>query len=75
AGIAGLFPMGGGRYRLVADRPPGSDASPDAPAPSLDECDAIIRARVGASIAPSDLAWSSYFHLHSRSTIRLCRWK
>ncbi|RXV73173.1 FAD-binding monooxygenase [Burkholderia stabilis] len=70
-GIAGLFPMGGGRYRLVADRPPGSDASPDAPAPSLAECDAIVRARAGASISPSDLVWSSYFHLHSRMVDRL----
>ncbi|WP_175695590.1 FAD-dependent monooxygenase [Burkholderia ambifaria] len=69
-GIAGLFPMGGGRYRLVADRPPG-DASPDAPPPSLAQCEAIVRARVGASIAPSDLAWSSYFRLHSRMVARL----
>ncbi|KWF27670.1 FAD-binding monooxygenase [Burkholderia diffusa] len=70
-GIAGLFPMGGGRYRLVADRPPGADASPDAPPPTLDECEAIVRARVGASIAPSDLAWSAYFRLHSRMIDRL----
>lgn len=70
-GIAGLFPMGGGRFRLVADRPPGSDASPDTSTPSLAECEAIIRTRVGASISPSDLAWSSYFHLHSRMVDRL----
>jgi len=73
-GIAGLFPMGGGRYRLVADRPPGSDASPDGltpSTPSLDDCEAIVRARVGASIAPSDLAWSAYFRLHSRMVERL----
>ncbi|KUY99460.1 MULTISPECIES: FAD-dependent monooxygenase [unclassified Burkholderia] len=73
-GIAGLFPMGGGRYRLVADRPPGGDAPPDArtpPTPTLDECEAIMRARVGASIAPSDLAWSAYFRLHSRMVERL----
>ncbi|KVL35195.1 FAD-binding monooxygenase [Burkholderia territorii] len=70
-GIAGLFPMGGGRYRLVADRPPGDSASPDAPPPTLEECDAIVRARVGASIAPSDLAWSAYFRLHSRMADRL----
>ncbi|KWH03582.1 FAD-binding monooxygenase [Burkholderia territorii] len=70
-GIAGLFPMGGGRYRLVADRPPGDSASPDAPPPTLEECDAIVRARVGASIAPSDLAWSAYFRLHSRMVDRL----
>ncbi|RQR31755.1 FAD-binding monooxygenase [Burkholderia sp. Bp9143] len=71
-GIAGLFPMGGGRYRLVADRPPGGDASPDAPTtPTIEECEAIVRARVGASIAPSDLAWSAYFRLHSRMVDRL----
>ncbi|KVA21417.1 FAD-binding monooxygenase [Burkholderia cepacia] len=70
-GMAGLFPMGGGRYRLVADRPPGSDASSDAPVPSLAECDAIVRARAGVSISPSDLVWSSYFHLHSRMVDRL----
>ena len=70
-GIAGLFPMGGGRFRLVADRPPGSDASPETSTPSLAECEAIVRARVGASISPSDLAWSSYFHLHSRMVDRL----
>ncbi|MBY4865772.1 FAD-binding monooxygenase [Burkholderia sp. Bp9017] len=71
AGIAALFPMGGGRFRLVADRPPGSDASPETSTPSLAECEAIVRARVGASISPSDLAWSSYFHLHSRMVDRL----
>ncbi|WP_322023482.1 FAD-dependent monooxygenase [Burkholderia sp. BCC1977] len=73
-GIAGLFPMGGGRYRLVADRPPGGDASPDGltlPTPTLEECEAIVRARVGASIAPSDLAWSAYFRLNSRMVDRL----
>ncbi|MCA8431877.1 FAD-dependent monooxygenase [Burkholderia seminalis] len=70
-GMAGLFPMGDGRYRLVADRPPGSDASSDAPTPTLAECDAIVRHRAGVSISPSDLAWSSYFHLHSRMVDRL----
>ncbi|MBR8456853.1 FAD-dependent monooxygenase [Burkholderia dolosa] len=69
-GIAGLFPLGEGRYRLVADRPPG-EPLPDASAPSLDVCDAIVRTRIGTSIAPSDLAWSSYFHLHSRMVERL----
>ncbi|KWI59138.1 FAD-binding monooxygenase [Burkholderia pseudomultivorans] len=72
-GIAGLFPMGDGRYRLVADRPPGGDTSPDASAPSLAECEAIVHARIGASIATSDLAWSSYFHLHSRMVGHLRR--
>jgi 2-polyprenyl-6-methoxyphenol hydroxylase-like FAD-dependent oxidoreductase len=70
-GIAGLFPLGSGRYRLVADRPPVGDVSPDSPPPSLADCEAVVRARIGASIAPSDLAWSSYFRLHSRMVERL----
>ncbi|PRE26196.1 FAD-binding monooxygenase [Burkholderia multivorans] len=70
-GIAGLFPLGSGRYRLVADRPPVGDVSPDSPPPSLADCESVVRARIGASIAPSDLAWSSYFRLHSRMVERL----
>lgn len=70
-GIAGLFPLGSGRYRLVADRPPVGDVSPDSPPPSLADCEAVVRARIGASIAPSDLAWSSYFRPHSRMVERL----
>ncbi|MBU9613898.1 FAD-dependent monooxygenase [Burkholderia multivorans] len=70
-GIAGLFPLGSGRYRLVADRPPVGDVSPDSPPPSLADCEAVVRARIGASIAPSDLAWSSFFRLHSRMVERL----
>ncbi|PRF20178.1 FAD-dependent monooxygenase [Burkholderia multivorans] len=70
-GIAGLFPLGSGRYRLVADRPPVGDVSPDSPPPSLADCEAVVRARIGGSIAPSDLAWSSYFRLHSRMVERL----
>ncbi|WP_179402658.1 FAD-dependent monooxygenase [Burkholderia guangdongensis] len=70
-GIAGLFPMGGGRYRLVADRPPENGVLPGEHGPSLEQCNAIVRARAGAGIALSDLTWSSYFHLHSRMVERL----
>ncbi|WP_323118497.1 FAD-dependent monooxygenase [Burkholderia alba] len=70
-GIAGLFPMGGGRYRLVADRPPHNGALNEADGPSLDLCREVVRARVQPAPALSDLAWSSYFHLHSRMVERL----
>jgi 3-(3-hydroxy-phenyl)propionate hydroxylase len=65
-GIAGLFPMGGGRYRLVADRPPHNGALGDASGPTLDQCREVVRARVSPAPTLTDLAWSSYFHLNSR---------
>ncbi|CAN0619292.1 3-(3-hydroxy-phenyl)propionate hydroxylase [Burkholderia multivorans] len=65
-GIAGLFPMGGGRYRLVADRPPDNGVLPGEHGPSLAQCREIVRVRLGGAIDLSDLTWSSYFHLHSR---------
>jgi 3-(3-hydroxy-phenyl)propionate hydroxylase len=70
-GIAGLFPMGGGRYRLVADRPPENGVLSGEHGPSLEQCQALVRARAGAGIDLSDLTWSSYFHLHSRMVERL----
>ncbi|KWH49186.1 FAD-dependent monooxygenase [Burkholderia stagnalis] len=70
-GLAGLFPMGGGRYRLVADRPRENGPLPDERGPTLAQCQEIVRARVGTSIVLSDLTWSSYFHLHSRMVERL----
>ncbi|KUZ81236.1 FAD-binding monooxygenase [Burkholderia ubonensis] len=70
-GIAGLFPMGDGRYRLVADRPRENGALSDERGPSLARCQEIVRARMGTSIVVSDLTWSSYFHLHSRMVERL----
>ncbi|MGU7775316.1 FAD-dependent monooxygenase [Burkholderia sp. MR1-5-21] len=70
-GIAGLFPMGDGRYRLVADRPPEDGAPPGERVPSLAQCQEIVRSRVGTSIVLSDLTWSSYFRLHSRMVEQL----
>ncbi|KGS73503.1 FAD-dependent monooxygenase [Burkholderia pseudomallei] len=70
-GLAGLFPMGGGRYRLVADRPPRNGALDDEREPSLELCREVVRARVTPDLKVGDLAWSSYFHLHSRMVARL----
>jgi 2-polyprenyl-6-methoxyphenol hydroxylase-like FAD-dependent oxidoreductase len=84
-GLTALFPMGGGRHRLVADSPPapGASGAPaataataapaayDAPAPSLEECRAIVERRTGVELRLTDLAWSSYFHVNSRMVERL----
>ncbi|MGF6778034.1 FAD-dependent monooxygenase [Paraburkholderia sp. GAS334] len=77
-GLAGLFPMGEERYRLIADHPlqpfeamaMNGEAAPTssipATPPSLDECKAIVGRRVQHPITLSALNWSSYFHLNSR---------
>lgn len=84
-GLAALFPMGHGRYRLIADHPvePAATAAPATPAvlgepplnivrpPPLDECRALIARRVNERVKVSDLAWSSYFHLNSRMVEKL----
>ncbi|ACR28039.1 FAD-dependent monooxygenase [Burkholderia glumae] len=84
-GLAAMLPLGAGRYRLVADRPPGSGkrnageaaapgagAAPHAvAAPTLETCREIVRTRVDAELAIDELAWSSYFHLSNRMVEQL----
>ncbi|NUX98605.1 FAD-dependent monooxygenase [Paraburkholderia youngii] len=84
-GLVALFPMGHGRHRLIADHavePSGSAAAPtpavlgeppldEAPAPSLEQCKALIARRVRERVDVSDLAWSAYFHVNSRMVDRL----
>jgi 2-polyprenyl-6-methoxyphenol hydroxylase-like FAD-dependent oxidoreductase len=74
-GIATLFPMGGGRARLIADkRAPSNNAvdnSDKSEAPTLDECRAIVERRIHHRVSVTNLAWSSYFHLNNRMADRL----
>jgi 3-(3-hydroxy-phenyl)propionate hydroxylase len=78
-GIATLFPMGGGRTRLIADKRGASGAAPDhgmdspekSAAPTLDECRAIIERRIHHRVTVTNLQWSSYFHLNNRMADRL----
>ncbi len=82
-GLAGLFPMGDGRARLIADlpAPAASAASTDAAhvaeaaqrktGPGIDECRALVERRVHHRVTLSDLTWSSYFHVNSRMVDRL----
>jgi 2-polyprenyl-6-methoxyphenol hydroxylase-like FAD-dependent oxidoreductase len=84
-GLVALFPMGHGRHRLIADHvvEPTGSAAPStpavrgeppldpAPAPSLEQCKALIARRVRERVDVSDLAWSAYFHLNSRMVDRL----
>ncbi|WP_027803987.1 FAD-dependent monooxygenase [Paraburkholderia dilworthii] len=84
-GLVALFPMGHRRHRLIADHAvePAAEAAPlspvvlgepplgRVPAPSLEECKALLAKRVHERVDVSELAWSSYFHLNSRMVERL----
>ena len=78
-GIATLFPMGGGRARLIADKrvpwnvPPSDPASvlDKSDTPTFDECRAIVERRIHHRVVVGNLGWSSYFHLNNRMAERL----
>lgn len=63
-GLSAIFPLGGGRYRLIADAP--AHAASDSEPPTLDECRAIVAARVHHPATLSSLGWSSRFRINSR---------
>lgn len=61
--ICAIFPLGGGRYRIIADNPPGSLEAGD---PTLAECQAIVDARVPEHVTLSDAGWTATFRVNSR---------
>ena len=80
-GLAALFPMGGHRYRLIADYPvrqaastTGGEPAPSSeavPAPTLDECRALAASRIHHPVKFAELTWSAHFHLNSRMVEQL----
>ncbi len=74
-GLAALFPFGKGRYRLIADHKAMAPSVPEGtmPAPTLDECRAIVERRVHQPVSLSDMSWSSYFHVNNRMVRQLRR--
>lgn len=109
-GLTAIFPLGGGRYRLIADSATDSASSVSAAAaaatgatgasgtpgtpgaapsaasaaapvtsvhersaggPTLEECQAIVSARVARPATLSALGWSSRFKIHSRMVTSL----
>jgi 2-polyprenyl-6-methoxyphenol hydroxylase-like FAD-dependent oxidoreductase len=63
-GFMGLFPMGNGRFRVIASNPI-SQPSEDT-APSLDEIQRIYDQRSGIPVRFHDMGWSSWFRINSR---------
>ena len=84
-GLAALFPMGGGRVRLIADKRVISTSSATSGAPSndaveslnknavptFDECRAVIERRIHHRVTAKSLGWSSYFRLNNRMADQL----
>ena len=65
-GFLGMFPLGEGRFRLIA-----SDAPRDGEAPSLAELQEIFDRRAHLPARFRDLAWSSWFRINTRMVSRL----
>ena len=63
-GFMGVFPMQGGRFRLIASHPL-SEPQPGAE-PSLDEIQNIYNQRSHIPGRFHDMVWSSYFKINSR---------
>jgi 2-polyprenyl-6-methoxyphenol hydroxylase-like FAD-dependent oxidoreductase len=63
-GFLGLFPMGQGRFRLIAGVPAGM-AKTERP-PTIGDLQAIFDERWPVDARFSDLRWSSWFHINSR---------
>ena len=68
-GFMGLFPMGGGRFRLIASNPL-SKADKDT-SPSLEELQKIYDQRSHIPARFHDMSWSSWFRINSRMVDRL----
>jgi 2-polyprenyl-6-methoxyphenol hydroxylase-like FAD-dependent oxidoreductase len=61
-GFLGLFPLGHGRFRVVASEPPIGGST----APSLEELQAMYDQRSPVPARLSDERWASWFHINSR---------
>jgi 2-polyprenyl-6-methoxyphenol hydroxylase-like FAD-dependent oxidoreductase len=68
-GFMGMFPMGNGRFRLIASNPL-SEPSKDT-APSLEEIQKIYDQRSHIPARFRDMSWSSWFRINSRMVERL----
>lgn len=66
SGFLGMFPLGGGRFRLIA-----SDLPREGAAPTLAQLQEIFDRRAHLAGRFRDLVWSSWFRINSRMVSRL----
>lgn len=64
AGVLALFPIVGGRFRIVADV--GAANAPTPPVPTLADLQAILSARGPAGVTAQDPVWLSGFRINER---------
>lgn len=70
-GLLAFFPLGKGRYRLVADNAPEQFRTEKKP--TLEEWQDIADRRSSVPMKLSDLGWTTYFRVNSRMVERLRR--
>jgi 2-polyprenyl-6-methoxyphenol hydroxylase-like FAD-dependent oxidoreductase len=63
-GFLGLFPLGHGRFRVIAGESPTAAAGRSVP--SIEELQAIYDQRSPVPARLSDIRWASWFHINSR---------
>ncbi len=68
-GFMGLFPMGGGRFRLIASNPLSTPEKGKEPGPG--EIQTIYNQRSHIPARFHDMSWSSYFRINSRMVDKL----
>jgi 2-polyprenyl-6-methoxyphenol hydroxylase-like FAD-dependent oxidoreductase len=68
-GLLAFFPLGAGRYRLVADNPPEQLRTEKRP--TLKEWQSIADSRSSVPMKLGDLGWTTYFRVNSRMVERL----
>ena len=68
-GLLAFFPLGKGRYRLVADNPPEQLRTNKKP--TLDEWQGIADGRSSVPMKLSDPGWTTYFRVSSRMVEKL----
>jgi 2-polyprenyl-6-methoxyphenol hydroxylase-like FAD-dependent oxidoreductase len=66
-GPLAIFPLGGGRYRVIADNPPPAFREQ----PSLEACQAILDQRGPGGLKMRDAIWISSARIHRRSAGQL----
>jgi 2-polyprenyl-6-methoxyphenol hydroxylase-like FAD-dependent oxidoreductase len=66
-GFLGLFPLGHGRFRVIAARLPTAAGA----APSIEELQEICDRRSPVHVRLSDIRWASRFHISSRMVEQL----
>lgn len=68
-GFLGLFPLGHGRFRIIAGVP--RSAAGEGTAPSTEDLQAVYDQRASVPARLSDMRWASWFHINSRMVSHL----